>query len=116
MKQLLCFLTVLTTLAASWAAIPGLLWDGAQEGKELVTIGHKQVTILLADGRTASIGVPILVEKENAYQKALDQLRARGRELTQKISTLPQGTAGPTLKELEDINLKISQIEQQLSR
>ena len=39
------------------------VWDGKARGMELVTIGHKKVTIYLADGRTAVLGIPILVER-----------------------------------------------------
>lgn len=39
------------------------VWDGNARGMELVTIGHKKVTIYLADGRTAVLGIPILVER-----------------------------------------------------
>jgi hypothetical protein len=39
------------------------MWDGKTRGMELVTIGHKKVTIYLADGRTAVLGIPILVER-----------------------------------------------------
>ena len=39
------------------------LWDGRTRGMELVTIGHKKVTIYMADGRTAVLGIPILVER-----------------------------------------------------
>jgi hypothetical protein len=30
---------------------------------DLVAIGHKRVTVYLADGRTTVVGIPILVEK-----------------------------------------------------
>ena len=39
------------------------VWNGKARGMELVTIGHKKVTIYLADGRTAVLGIPILVER-----------------------------------------------------
>jgi hypothetical protein len=39
------------------------MWDGKTRGMELVTIGHKKVIIYLADGRTAVLGIPILVER-----------------------------------------------------
>jgi hypothetical protein len=39
------------------------LWDGNLRGMELVTIGHKKVTVYLADGRTTELGIPILVER-----------------------------------------------------
>ena len=39
------------------------LWDGKNRGMDLVAIGHKRVTVYLADGRTTVVGIPILVEK-----------------------------------------------------
>lgn len=42
------------------------LWDGKERGMDLVAIGHKRVTVYLADGRTSVVGVPILVERTNA--------------------------------------------------
>lgn len=39
------------------------MWTGRARGMDLVTYGHKHVTIILSDGRTSVIGVPILVEK-----------------------------------------------------
>jgi hypothetical protein len=38
-------------------------WTGGTRNMELVSIGRKKVTILMADGRTAVIAVPILVER-----------------------------------------------------
>ena len=42
------------------------LWDGKNRGMDLVAIGHKRVTVYLADGRTTVVGIPILVEKPKA--------------------------------------------------
>lgn len=42
------------------------LWDGKNRGMDLVAIGHKHVTVYLADGRTTVVGIPILVEKPKA--------------------------------------------------
>ena len=39
------------------------LWDGNSRGMVLVTIGHKKVTVYLADGRATELGIPILVER-----------------------------------------------------
>ena len=44
-------------------AEPVKLWDGKKRGMDLVAIGHKRVTVYLADGRTTVVGIPILVEK-----------------------------------------------------
>jgi hypothetical protein len=33
---------------------------------DLVAVGHKRVTVFLADGRTTVLGIPILVEKPKA--------------------------------------------------
>ena len=37
-----------------------------RRGMDLVAIGHKRVTVYLADGRTTVVGIPILVEKPKA--------------------------------------------------
>jgi hypothetical protein len=39
------------------------MWDGNKRGMELVAIGHKKVTVYLADGRTTELGIPILIER-----------------------------------------------------
>jgi hypothetical protein len=45
------------------------MWTGRARGMDLVTYGHKHVTIILSDGRTSVIGVPILVEKPDTCPK-----------------------------------------------
>lgn len=61
MKTLLC-LAVL--LAAPFLRADTIkLWDGKNRGMDLVAIGHKRVTVYLADGRTTVVGIPILAEK-----------------------------------------------------
>lgn len=47
------------------------LWDGKERGMDLVTIGHKRVTIYLSDGRTSVVGIPILVETPRAGTNGL---------------------------------------------
>lgn len=42
------------------------LWDGKNRGMDLVAVGHKRVTVFLADGRTTVLGIPILVERPKA--------------------------------------------------
>ena len=69
------------------------IWDGRERGMDLVTIGHKRVTVFLSDGRTTVIGVPILVERTNAYRmKKLEAVRsASARESleTNAVQQLP---------------------------
>ena len=38
-------------------------WTGQSRGMELVSVGRKKVTVILADGRTTILTVPILVER-----------------------------------------------------
>ena len=61
MKTLIC-LAVLLLAPLSWAGTVKM-WDGKNRGMDLVTVGHKRVTVFLADGRTTVLGIPILVEK-----------------------------------------------------
>jgi len=61
MKTLVC-LAVLLTSSIVWAE-PVKLWEGKKRGMDLVAIGHKRVTVYLADGRTTVVGIPILVER-----------------------------------------------------
>lgn len=94
MKMLATLFLVLAT--AAWAAEPVKLWTGKARGMELVTIGHKQVTVLLADGRTAVLGIPILVEKTNPYSARLKELQRK----QQQLSTRPP--ADPRLDEVSE--------------
>jgi hypothetical protein len=65
MKTLLCLAVLLTApLLLGEEAVK--LWDGKARGMDLVAIGHKRVTVYLADGRTTVVGIPILVEKPKA--------------------------------------------------
>ena len=64
MKNLFC-LAVLLVAALSHAGTVKL-WDGKTRGMDLVAVGHKRVTVFLADGRTTVLGIPILVEKHKA--------------------------------------------------
>jgi hypothetical protein len=38
-------------------------WSGRSRNMELITVGHKQVSVQLTDGRTIMLGIPILVER-----------------------------------------------------
>lgn len=64
MKMLFCLAVVLTASLTRADTIK--LWDGKNRGMDLVAIGHKRVTVYLADGRTTVVGVPILIEKPKA--------------------------------------------------
>ena len=64
MKTLFCLAALLT--APLLRADTVKLWDGKNRGMDLVAIGHKRVTVYLADGRTTVVGIPILVEKPKA--------------------------------------------------
>lgn len=64
MKILICLAVLSTALLTR--ADPIKLWDGKNRGMDLVAVGHKRVTVYLADGRTTVIGIPILVEKPKA--------------------------------------------------
>ena len=68
MKTLICLAVLLT--APIIRADTLKLWDGKQRGMDLITIGHKRVTVFLADGRTTVLGIPILVEKPKATSPA----------------------------------------------
>lgn len=68
------YLIMMLLAASSFAGDSVKMWDGRERGMDLVTIGHKRVTVFLADGRTTVIAVPILVEKSNVYR--LKQLEA----------------------------------------
>lgn len=61
MKTLICLAVLLASPIVR--AEPVKLWDGKKRGVDLVAIGHKRVTVYLADGRTTVVGIPILVEK-----------------------------------------------------
>ena len=61
MKTLICLAVLLAALIVR--AEPVKLWDGTKRRVHLVAIGHKRVTVYLADGRTTVVGIPILVEK-----------------------------------------------------
>jgi hypothetical protein len=54
-------LLAVSLMAADTAKPP--MWDGNKRGMELVAIGHKKVTVYLADGRTTELGIPILIER-----------------------------------------------------
>lgn len=62
MKPLFCLAAILLT-AFTGPAEAVKLWNGKERGMELVTVGHKRVTVFLADGRTSVVGIPILVEQ-----------------------------------------------------
>jgi hypothetical protein len=79
------YLIMMLLAASSFGGDSVKMWDGRERGMDLVTIGHKRVTVFLADGRTTVIGVPILVEKSNAYR--LKQLEA---------ACTADGTIGPS--------------------
>lgn len=64
MKTLICSAVLL--LASLSQAGTVKLWDGKSRGMDLVAVGHKRVTVFLADGRTTVLGIPILVEKPKA--------------------------------------------------
>jgi hypothetical protein len=64
MKKLFCLAVLL--VAALCHAGTVKLWDGKTRGMDLVAVGHKRVTVFLADGRTTVLGIPILVEKHKA--------------------------------------------------
>ena len=71
------YLTMMALAASCFAGDSVKMWDGRERGMDRVTIGHKRVTVFLADGRTTVIGVPILVEKPNAYRlKQLEAVRS----------------------------------------
>ena len=61
MKNLICLAMLLLTPLSHAGTVK--MWDGKTRGMDLVTVGHKRVTVFLADGRTTVLGVPILVEK-----------------------------------------------------
>ena len=66
MKTRKIILAVATLLAVSLMAggtAKPPMWDGSKRGMELVTIGHKKVTVHLADGRTTELGIPIIIER-----------------------------------------------------
>lgn len=58
-----CLLAPILNVFSDTPAKTVPLWDGKERGMELITLGHKKVTIMLADGRTVVLGVPILVER-----------------------------------------------------
>ena len=77
------YLVVMMLAASCFASDSVKMWDGRERGMDLVTIGHKRVTVFLSDGRTTVIGVPILVEKPNAYRiKQLDAARTSDKTAT----------------------------------
>ncbi len=92
MKNIITLIIMGLTLGCAGVEAP-LIWDGDRYGMELLTIGHKQVTILLNDGRTAVVGVPILVERQSAYQKSLNELKDRSQKLTEKIDAMAASTS-----------------------
>lgn len=64
MKTLICLALLFAVPLSHAEAVK--LWDGKSRGMDLVTVGHKRVTVFLADGRTTVLGIPILVEKPKA--------------------------------------------------
>ena len=64
MKTLICLALLFAVSLSHAEAVK--LWDGKSRGMDLVTVGHKRVTVFLADGRTTVLGIPILVEKPKA--------------------------------------------------
>ena len=64
MKTLICLALLFAAALSHAEAVK--LWDGKSRGMDLVTVGHKRVTVFLADGRTTVLGIPILVEKPKA--------------------------------------------------
>ena len=64
MKNLICAAVLLVASLSHAGTVK--LWDGKTRGMDLVTVGHKRVTVFLADGRTTLLGIPILVEKPKA--------------------------------------------------
>ena len=77
------YLVVMMLAASCFAADSVKMWDGRERGMDLITIGHKRVTVFLSDGRTTVIGVPILVEKPNAYRmKQLEAARTSDKTAT----------------------------------
>jgi len=64
MKTLICLALLFAATLSHAEAVK--LWDGKSRGMDLVTVGHKRVTVFLADGRTTVLGIPILVEKPKA--------------------------------------------------
>ena len=64
MKNLICLAVVLVAPLSHAGTVE--LWDGKKRGMDLVAVGHKRVTVFLADGRTTVLGIPILVEKPKA--------------------------------------------------
>jgi len=68
MKTLICLALLFAATLSHAEAVK--LWDGKSRGMDLVTVGHKRVTVFLADGRTTVLGIPILVEKPKAAAPA----------------------------------------------
>jgi hypothetical protein len=64
MKNLICAAVLLVASLSHAGTVK--LWDGKTRGMDLVAVGHKRVTVFLADGRTTLLGIPILVEKPKA--------------------------------------------------
>jgi hypothetical protein len=64
MKNLICLAMLLVAPLGHAGTVK--LWDGKKRGMDLVAVGHKRVTVFLADGRTTVLGIPILVEKPKA--------------------------------------------------
>lgn len=77
------------------------LWDGKQRGMDLITIGHKQVTVILADGRTACLGIPILVERPSPYHQKILELEKTRDQILQRVKT-------------DETSKKLAEIEQAL--
>lgn len=85
MKTLLWLAVLLTAPLTRADTIQ--LWDGKSRGMDLVAIGHKRVTVYLADGRTTVVGIPILVERPKAAAQVSDSKAAinnRGNHAPQK--------------------------------
>ena len=69
MKSIVLTSLLLATAALGLASDSAKTWNGRTRGMELVTIGHKRITVFLADGRAVVLGIPILVERPNSTRK-----------------------------------------------
>ena len=69
MKTISAAILLVGLAVAAFAADGVKMWNGRNRGMELVTIGHKRVTVFLADGRTVVLGIPILVEMPSSTRK-----------------------------------------------
>lgn len=70
------------------------LWDGNLRGMELVTIGHKKVTVYLADGRTTEWESPSSSSAPSPQARA-HPLNANQHELSPSLQRSSGRVAGP---------------------